>query len=604
MTQNDNEISDLFFRNISEPEPLDKSTEESLTEDTSANTSNEPEAAEEPEFEVADFSEPVVPTDNNVTELPAENHYETTVIKKKRSMLAPVVGICILLAVTITAVWYVLSHGDNAEESSIHVSLDTLFDFHSPIDEALGADEISEMLLTQSSKLDASFTIVSFPDTPEFSGLSMDYLLMRDIDKKKASAEVAFSYRKAAMLSATAYADKDNICLKIPSLSPGVFTIDSSNIGSQIEKSPLFTEFNETADECSLFLDLLDSFNIEDLFSSVSTAANDIDLLSTVINKLASTYPEDYKKIVNGITSESIEADSAGNEGTKITLSEESIELFIKDILTLALDDKDCKSFLDKYFQLLYSANSDSVNANTSFDDIMDDIYSRMRIALVSAGTAFAESFNQDISLTIYKNAKGQLVSLTSKNLIEADGEFAEINFYITSQSSENPADSMTFQIDFSADGETISIKLINICNRNSEELKHQQSLVFSDADEIMAFSHSRSYNTKSGNYKESFDVLNNSDKVLNLNLNGTMNKGSGYSFTINSMELEAADEIIFSAVGEISISKLNEEILKPAGTEYRIFEMSKEEWEPIIENISDNMDSLERTFDSYNFNN
>lgn len=604
MAQNDNEISDLFFRNLSEPEPLNKTTEESLAEDMPANASNEPEAAEEPEIETADFSQPVVPTDSNITGLPAENRYETTVIKKKRSMLAPVVGICILLAVTITAVWYVLSHGDNAEESSLPVSLDTLFDFHSPIDEALGVDEISEILLTQSSKLDASFTIASFPDTPEFSGLSMDYSFMRDINKKKASAEAAFSYRKAAMLSATAYADKDNICLKIPSLSSGVFTIDSSNIGSQIEKSPLFTEFNETSDEYGLFLDLLDSFDIEDLFSSVSNAADDINLLSTVINKLASTYPEDYKKIVNGITSESIEADSAGNEGTKITLSEESIELFIKDILTLALDDKDCKTFLDKYLQLIYAANSASADADTSFDDMMDNIYSQMRIALVSAGTSFAESFNQDISLTIYKNAKGQLVSLTSKNSIEANGELAEINFYITSQSSENPADSMTFQLDFSADGETVSIKFINICNRNSEELKHQQSLIFSDADEIMAFSHSRSYNPKSGNYEESFDVLNNSDKVWNLNLNGTMKKDSGYSFTINNMELEAADEIVFSAVGDIRISKLDEEILKPTGTEYKIFEMSKEELEPIIENISDNMDALEQTFDSYNFNN
>ncbi len=90
MSQNDNEISDLFFRTINEPEPR------------------------------TDSAESVSPAESPAQETPAESHYETSNIRKKRSKFVPVAAIIILLAVTVTGVWYVLSHGKNSNTASVN----------------------------------------------------------------------------------------------------------------------------------------------------------------------------------------------------------------------------------------------------------------------------------------------------------------------------------------------------------------------------------------------------------------------------------------------------------------------------------------------------
>ncbi len=578
MSQNDNDISDLFFRTITEPE-LRK-----------------------------DSAERVSPAESPTQETPVENHYETSKIRKKRSRFIPAAAIIILLAVTVTGVWYVLSQGNNSNTASVNTeSLEALFDFSSPINEAMGLKEISELLTTRSAKLDASVTVSSIADVPDASGMGVRYLILRDMDKKKASADVSLSYRKAAVLSASLYADENDICLKIPTLSSGVFTIGSSDIGEQIKKSPLFTEsMNDLEDEETMeylnpYFDMLDSFDIDSLFEQTDTDS-DINLLSVVINKLASVYPEDFEKIKTGISYEELETDANGNKGTKVTFSEESIELLIKDLLTLALDDKDCQEFLKSYFQSFYSSFTIRRIEGLSYDDFIDQIFSRLRIGLTSAGNAFAEYFNQDISFTIYKNTKGQLVSLTSENSIEIDGETLDINLYITSGSTENPADSMHFRLECSSVDETLSLELVNSCNQDSEVIKHNQSLIISFDDESFVLNHNRTYNTATGKYE---GIIKISEGSIVLKLNGTLNKaekGRDYSFTLDCLEIISENKTVFSATGEINVSKLNEEIAKPSGTEYRIFEMPADELSPVMESISDSIDSLEESLAGYGF--
>ena len=578
MSQNDNEISDLFFRTINEPEPR------------------------------TDSAESVSPAESPAQETPAESHYETSKIRKKRSKFVPVAAIIILLAVTVTGVWYVLSHGKNSNTASVNTeSLEALFDFSNPINEAMGLKEISELLTTRSAKLDASVTVSSIADVPDASGIGVRYQVLRDMNKKKASADVSLSYRKAAVLSASLYADENDICLKIPTLSSGVFTIGSSDIGEQIQKSPLFTEsMNDLEDEETMeylkpYFDMLDSFDIDSLFDQTDID-NNINLLSVVINKLASVYPKDFEKIKTGISYEELETDANGNKGTKVTFSEESIELLIKDLLTLALDDKDCQEFLKSYFQSFYSSFTIRRIEGLSYDDFIDQIFSRLRIGLTSAGNAFAEYFNQDISFTIYKNTKGQLVSLTSENSIEIDGETLDINLYITSGSTENPGDSMHFRLECSSVDETLSLELVNSCNQDSEVIKHNQSLIISFDDESFVLNHNRTYNTATGKYE---GIIKISEGSIVLKLNGTLNKAEevrDYSFTLDCLDIISENETVFSATGEINVSKLNEEITKPSGTEYRIFEMPVDELSPVMESISDSIDSLEESLADYGF--
>lgn len=592
MTQNDNEISNLFFQNEPEPEN-DPNTENPSEESDKSTTQTADEKSDiNEEDKISMIKEDIISSDidiEEVTEHAKDNskkeaiysNYQTTVIKKKRSVLAPILGICILLAVSVTAIWFVISKSKDSSNSAVNtIALEKAFEFTSPIDEAIGMDGLTDLLLSQSAKLNASMTLTSLNNYSNASGISLDFSFLRDLDKNAALAETALSYRNAALLSASTYIDKENIILKIPSLSSGVFTAKSSDFISQFEASPLFSDSLDsgTKEEIKAIFHYLDILEIEKLITSTDPKSN--NLISEVLNKLSINYPDDYKKIFDGIHIETIEPDASGNNGKIITISEESIELLLKDILLLPLE----KSDLLKLFI-----------GQEGFENF---------------GNEFADFLNQDIVITFYENSKNQIVSLNSKNSIDIDGEIINLDFFATSNSNDNPMDSITFQFDFKTDYENLSIKYINACNRNAEVLKHNQNIIISgnlEEDKInMVHSFKRSYNTVTKDYQSNIEVDLGDGDNIELNLEGNfkeLDKGSNYSFTINNVDFITNDTIFFTAIGEINISKLNEEIVKPSGTEYKIFEMPYEQFSPVLDDIMKNVQSLDSMLESYSLN-
>ena len=592
MTQNDNEISNLFFQNEPEPEN-DPNTENSSEESDKSTTQTADENSDiNEEDKISMIKEDIISSDidkEEVTEHAKDNskkeaihsNYQTTVIKKKRSVLAPILGICILLAVSVTAIWFVISKSKDSSNSAVNtIALEKAFEFTSPIDEAIGMDGLTDLLLSQSAKLNASMTLTSLNNYSNASGISLDFSFLRDLDKNATLAETALSYRNAAFLSASTYIDKENILLKIPSLSSGVFTAKSSDFISQFEASPLFSDSLDsgTKEEIKAIFHYLDILEIKKLITSTDPKSN--NFISEVLNKLSINYPDDYKKFFDGIHIKTIEPDASGNNGKIITISEESIELLLKDILLLPLE----KSDLLKLFI-----------GQEEFENF---------------GKEFADFLNQDIVITFYENSKNQIVSLNSKNSIDIDGEIINLDFFATSNSNDNPMDSITFQFDFKTDYENLSIKFINACNRNAEVLKHNQNIIISgnlEEDKInMVHSFKRSYNTVTKDYQSNIEVDLGDGDNIEFNLEGNfkeLDKGSNYSFTINNVDFITNDTIFFTAIGEINISKLNEEIVKPSGTEYKIFEMPYEQFSPVLDDIMKNVQSLDSMLESYSLN-
>lgn len=595
MTQNDNEISNLFFQNEPEPEndpnteisseESDKSTTQTADENSDINEEDKNSNEDTKSLDI-DIEEVTEPAKDNSKKEAIHSNYQTTVIKKKRSVLAPILGICILLAVSITAIWFVISKNKDSSSSAVNtIALEKAFEFSSPIEEAIKMDGLTDLLSSQSAKLNASMTLTSLNNYSNASGISLDFSFLRDLDKNAALAETALSYRNAALISASTYIDKENILLKIPSLSFGVFTAKSSDFISQYEASPLFSDSLDTGtnEEIKTIFNCLDILEIEKLITSTDPKSN--NFISEVLNKLALNYPDDYKKIVDGIHIETTEPDASGNNGKIITISEESIELLVKDILLLSFEKSDL-------IALLYNFSITNQGGFTDWGDI------------------FADFFNQDIVITIYENSKNQIVSLNSKNSIDIDGEIINLDFFATSNSNDNPMDSITFQFDFKTDYENLSIKYINACNRNAEVLKHNQNIIISgnlEEEKInMVHSFKRSYNTVTKDYQFNIEVDLGDGDNIELNLEGNfkeLDKGNNYSFTINNVDFITNDTIFFTAVGEINISKPNEEIVKPSGTEYKIFEMPYEQFSPIWDDIMKNVQSLDSMLESYSLN-
>lgn len=126
--------------------------------------------------------------------------------------------------------------------------------------------------------------------------------------------------------------------------------------------------------------------------------------------------------------------------------------------------------------------------------------------------------------------------------------------------------------------------------------------MIISFNDESFVLNHNRTYNTATGRYE---GIIKISEGPVILKLNGTLNKAEKageYSFSLDRLDIISENETLFSASGEINISKLEEEITRPSGTEYRIFEMPVDDLSSIMENISHSIDSFENSLSDYGF--
>ena len=435
----DETISNLFFTNVSEEaednttnvKSEDKTTDiksEDETTDIEVETSIEDNgnykvnaSAEKVEENVTDVKAETSIEDNgnndindNVSNKIDNNINERRNLAPKpaktRKPIFPVVIACLILAVVVGGIAYILNNGKSSKKDSLANKpslFEGLFDFTSPVNSAIGSSELIANY-NKCGSLSSTITVDNIYADTDISGATLNATFNHNTASKQASLDADISYRGMKLYSLLSFFNDKKIMFKIPTFNESVYTYSDK-----------------------LFKNAFDSFN-------------NTDIISLYVYAIKETYPDDFKTILSGISSNDTDADSYGNKGTTYTISEDSVKLFISKLITVTFDNKELFASIESLYDK---------------DEISDLKKQAEYVAHNSA-----KAYSGDIAFTVWKNKKGQLTNFNSNNSIEISGEEFNIDFSIESYDEINPADSMIFTLMITDSDNNFSISVFEIC--------------------------------------------------------------------------------------------------------------------------------------------
>lgn len=572
MTNNDNNTSDVFFQNL-----------------TSAVDEN-PAPNDAPVLGSTNAPINTFTPNNNETN---NNKMKPNKKPKEKSMFLPIAAVCLILVVAVSAVTFVLLSGRDKKSSLKNQPslFKGLFDFQSPIDEYLGTEAIQSEFMSGKAEISGEFTLTNFIDDDKYSGAGLEYAYKRNAKTKETEADIKTAYNHANGPSAVFYMNPDNLQFKIPTKSENVFNVDFDSLIKKM-KELLKEEDSYLSEQDSLLLDTyLNKDSISAYLGDLTESFGKTDSISTLIYAIKETYPADYKAIIDGITSEKAEDDEYGNSGIKYTISEDSIELLVKRFLTVTLDNKELNEQYNSFYRRMIRSYS-LTKKNCSEKEAEEKLRSEMN----SISSTFAMFFNEDVTVTIWKNKNGLLTGLESSTDINLAGEIITLELQITSENDTNPSDNMTARLSLINEDESIDFYYDRTTELGDILLCKNEFYMLMDNQELFSLSFIESFDKTDNSYDMAvrfsyWDDYEEDDVWAEFSLGGKIEdlvKGSSYNLVLDSVRFDVDNENMLTAKGNIAVNTKNVSISAPTGTKKELTDMSEDELDNLFEDIFD----------------
>ncbi|MCI5602416.1 MAG: hypothetical protein MR361_02855 [Clostridiales bacterium] len=452
---------------------------------------------------------------------------------KTRKPILPVVIACLILAVVVGGIAYILNNGKSSKKDSLANKpslFEGLFDFSSPVDSAIGSPELMANYNKRGS-LSSSITVDNIYADTDISGATLNTTFNHNIASKEASLDADISYKGMKLYSLLSFFNDKKIMFKIPTFNESVYTYSDK-----------------------LFKNAFDSFN-------------DTDIISLYVYAIKETYPDDFKTIISGISSKNADADSYGNKGTTYTISEDSVKLFISKLITVTFDNKELFASIESLYD----------------KDEISDLKKQVEYVANNA----AKAYSGDITFTVWKNKKGQLTNFNSNNSIEISGEEFNIDFSIESYDEINPADSMIFTLTITDSDNNFSIiyDRTKEVEDNTTYLSHDIS-VLSGYDSLLELNVAEDFNADSNDYN--VEATLNTDTIIVLQ--GKFNniqKGKSFDFDMTNFQVTQGYNNLIKLSGNLSLDTGKPKITKPSGSTVDINSLSDTEKYDLLDSIS-----------------
>lgn len=559
-------ISNLFFTNVSEEAEYnttnvkseDKTTDikvETSIEDNSNNKTNaqidkvednstdvKPEAPIEDKVTDSKADASIEDNGNNDTNDNVSSKIDNNINERRnlapkpaktRKPIFPIVIACLILAVVVGGIAYILNNGKASKKDSLANKpslFEGLFDFTSPVDSAIGSSELIANY-NKCGSLSSTITVDNIYADTDISGATLNATFNHTTASKQASLDADISYRGMKLYSLLSFFNDKKIMFKIPTFNESVYTYSNK-----------------------LFKNAFDSFN-------------NTDIISLYVYAIKETYPDDFKTILSGISSNDTDADSYGNKGTTYTISEDSVKLFISKLITVTFDNKELFASIESLY------NKDEIS----------DLKKQAEYVAHNS----AKAYSGDIAFTVWKNKKGQLTNFNSNNSIEISGEEFNIDFSIESYDEINPADSMIFTLTITDSDNNFSIiyDRTKEVEDNTTYLSHDIS-VLSGYDSLLELNVAEDFNADSNDYN--VEATLNTDTIIVLQ--GKFNnikKGKAFDFDMTSFQVAQGYNKLITLNGNLSLDTGKPKITKPSGSTVDINSLSDSEKYNLIGSIS-----------------
>lgn len=444
-----------------------------------------------------------------------------------------------------------------------------------------GIDKVTEMVETienNKSSLSGSFIINSIEDYEEYSGFGAGLQIDLDTENSAALIKANAALGSIELINGAIYIDKDELIAEIPALFEGIISASLDNLESDIQNSYIGQKALESLD-----MDELQS-QLDELTAAMAEAQN-----------MTSQFDFDYEAFYDGLCDvisdayfESTDAMTVEDMGKKPLASGDSYQCYralipvkevsyiVRDVVLYMLNNED----LQEYVQEIYDMQAQSS------DDY--DLYSAQDI-----------SSQFESSASIINSYWGQVVS----SLEQVLGKNIEFTVYLTDSVEaagfEFTACVMndgTISYDINDLEDATGAFVISADMTGGAEIGDYTNVTFeciNQSDSSFTISYS-SKNEENGDFTYDLSMTSRGDEI-GISAEGSYTEdGEYFDYKMDSLKFTENGKTVADIGFALSFQPIDS-IEKPSGTpEYDIWEMDEDEFSDLIEEIIDNIDSIQ----------
>lgn len=443
--------------------------------------------------------------------------------------------------------------------------------------------------------LDVKLTDIKYDDVPEAkmakgASLSMDF--MSDIENRKVYGEIVAKYMAINLIKSKLYIDDADVSLALDDYFDGYITVNTETLSKDYNKSDLCDEVGEEMPKVS--------FNLFDIISEYQ----DIQMDYSQFTDEAGEAMQITKKFYDSIEVTETGAKEKFEVGGKdISCKEYKIDISKKDMKKFAEEYEDLVAELTKEYYLEYldflESNINIDSDELDFDELREEFEDDFDDEISDMFDEFNDTFCKDYTFYVYLDNKCRLIDFFYEDSYEDSwGEEYDIALDMTWHGKENLFDDFDGSLIVKGEENSGAIYFANTGSTDNGNRTDEFIIEITpeDDDEIVTATLNRQRD-KDGAFTYNLLIEHPStDESIEFNIEGTETLTKEfYELNIEDISMNCdLDDQEFSLGFEIfySIGTLLDEIPEPKGPEYKLFKMSIDDLEDLIEEIEDNIEN------------
>lgn len=471
-----------------------------------------------------------------------------------------------------------------------------------PMEELFGISKFQE---NAGSSQEADMKLVlkdcSADEVKQFAGAGIQIGAQYDKEGKRSAGNVAALYGGMDLVNLDFYFGDHVFMAAIPELSGKVFTLDTSEgLAQRVKDSPLLGPMLEYSDmdieEMEIFFRDYVSWiqkKVEDGSASDPYGIGD----AWERYKKGCKAQADFKEALTVEKGEKHTFEVDGKEvsckGYEVNISKDSLIDFLRTSSDFFLEDQELKANFLEYLQMSFrmleltgSGIENSSFSGMSAEEMLDQNYDELK-ATVEEAIDELDAVLNDVDMVVHVDKKGRLVSVEGSTSLTDEGDKADVEFSLRLEGGSYLTENAWGEVKLSGGGEHVMAEFTKTGSYDGKALEGDLSFKLRGEEEEMELGLSGFYDSDSGDFTVSAEVLSEKEKLLELSAEGIVSeleKGSVIHMDFDEicLDMPGEDALFISFDGEYDLRPLSGEVTEPEGEKLDVIEATEEDWQDV----------------------
>ena len=520
-----------------------------------------------------------------------EQQLETAPEQKKKSrllMIGLAAAVVAVIGIGAFAALQLFAKNPKTVVAQAFLSLGADLD-QAPAEQIFGFREISENKLTgdYEENFDLSISTISDEEMAllEGSGLSLSQRLSNT--QKKSWGSLGLNYGSMALGTLEAYYDEEMLQAALPDYSSKVFLI---NLGEGLEEEILNAPVMDLAG--------VPQEEKAQMAHSLASALNSPFGETVTAGELWDRFRESGQAVTDFV--EGVQVEKAGKEtfqmdgkdvkctGYEVIIGRDILVDFIKSYMDFIWNDEEVKELILNQVGAsleLYAQNGGG--AEEGYDQMVQDVQEAVD-QVCSALT--------DVHMMVYVDGDGRMAAWDLETALNSEGEEVSLALNLRPQGGTYLTQNMTASIQIEGGGDTISADLEKAGSYENGTMEESGKLTFSADGEEASMNWLIAYDSEGETWDASLGLgTSDAPEMFTAQAHGIVDeleKGTRISASMDELSLQATGQEI-KLEGSYSYQKTEEAPASLEGDQLNVFTATEEEWQSVIDEMSEKFQGI-----------